>query len=522
MSRYVGSIDQGTTSTRFIVFDSAGNVVTVDQQEFEQIMPKPGWVEHDPVEIWATTKSVIAGAMEKASLSAADFAAVGITNQRETTVVWDRRTGKPLYNALVWMTTHTEELCAELEAKGGKDRFRAKTGLPVATYFSATKIRWILDNVAGARELAESGDALFGNTDSWLVWNLTGGPDGGLHITDVTNASRTQLMDLATLDWDDGLLAEFGIPRSMLPAIRSSSERYGDIVPSAPVPKATGDGAGDARSGVDVLAGVCVAACMGDQQAALFGQTCFDSGEAKNTYGTGCFLLMNTGTSPIPSTRGLLTTVAYKLGDAPAVYALEGSVAIAGALVQWLRDNLEMIKDASEIESIAASVDDNGGCYIVPAFGGLYAPHWRPDARGVFAGLTRFVTRAHVCRAALEAICFQANELFSAMVADSGVELKELKVDGGATVNSLMMQFQSDVLGVPVVRPACPEATAQGAAYAAGLAVGFWNDLEQLRSNWKAEQSFKPTMESKRRDELVSGWNKAVQRSLDWVETSSL
>jgi len=506
MADYVGAIDQGTTSTRFIVFDKQGSIVSVDQQEFDQIMPQPGFVEHDPMQIWSTTQAVVAGALKKASLTPADIAAVGITNQRETTVVWDRRTGKPLCNALVWMSTHTEAICAELEADGGQDRFRAKTGLPIAPYFSGSKIRWVLENVEGARELAERGDALFGNTDAWLLWNLTGGaanPDGAVHATDVTNASRTQLMDLATLQWDEELLAAFDIPRAMLPDIRSSSEVYGAV------------GAGCCGG---ALAGVPLSGIMGDQQAALFGQTCFGVGEAKNTYGTGCFLLMNTGEQAVQSTNGLLTTVAYKLGDAPAVYALEGSVAIAGALIQWLRDNLELIDHASEVEAIAASVPDNGGAYIVPAFGGLYAPHWRADARGVVAGLTRFVTRAHLCRASLEAICFQGRELFGAMASDSGVKLAELKVDGGATANNLMMQFQADILDVPVVRPKCPEATAQGAAYAAGLAVGFWKDLDDVKANYGVERSFTPDMDGATRDKLCNGWDKAVKRSLDWVD----
>ncbi|HXF37350.1 MAG TPA: glycerol kinase GlpK, partial [Actinomycetota bacterium] len=451
MANFAGALDQGTTSTRFMIFDHGGQVVAIDQKEHEQIYPKPGWVEHDPMEIWTRCTEVIEGALAKAGASASDLAAVGVTNQRETTVVWDRKTGKPVYNAIVWQDTRTDVICNELSSDGGQDRFRPATGLPIATYFSGPKIRWILDNVEGARARAEAGDLLFGNIDTWCIWNLTGGPDGGAHVTDVTNASRTMLMNLETLDWDEEILGILGIPRQMLPSIRPSSEAYG-----------TAKGA---------LAGVSVAGDLGDQQAALFGQTCFAVGEAKNTYGTGCFLLLNTGTEAVPSKSGLITGLGYKIGDQPAVYMLEGSIAITGALVQWLRDNLGLIRTSPEIEDLARTVEDNGGVYFVPAFSGLFAPYWRSDARGVIAGLTRYVNKGHLARAVLEATAWQTREVVDAMNADSGVELTSLKVDGGMVYNELLMQFQADVLGVPVIRPTVAETTSLGAAYAAGLAV---------------------------------------------------
>ncbi len=492
MTRYVGAIDQGTTSTRFIVFDAAGQTIAVDQVEHAQIMPQPGWVEHDAGEIWANTQKVIAGALAKGGLTLADLAAVGITNQRETTLLWDKASGEPVHNALVWMDTRTSDLVARLEADSGQDRLRGKTGLPLATYFSGLKLVWLLENVPGARARAEAGELLFGTIDTWLSWKLT-----GLHLTDVTNASRTQLMDLATLDWDADILALMGIPRACLPAIHSSSEVYGTC---------TG-----------VLEGVPLAGLLGDQQAALFGQACLAPGEAKNTYGTGCFMLMNTGEQPSPSTSGLLTTLAYKLGDAPAVYALEGSIPIAGALVQWLRDNLGFIANAAEIEPLAASVPDNGDVYCVPAFSGLYAPHWDDSARGIIAGLTRFATKAHIARAALEAVAFQVREVVEAMARDSGVSLTELRSDGGMVVNELLMQFQADILGVPVVRPKVIETTALGAAYAAGLAVGYWQSTADITANWGIDKRWMPAMEAGRRAELFAKWNKAVERAQGWI-----
>ena len=434
MKRFVGALDQGTSSTRFMVFDHAGRVVAADQKEHSQICPRPGWVEHDPAEIWRRSQEVVRGALARGGLTAEDIVAVGVANQRETTLVWDRSSGQPVYNAIVWQDTRTDRICAGLEAEGGKDRFRAKTGLPVATYFSGPKIKWVLDNVAGARRRAEAGDLLFGNMDSWCTWNLTGGPAGGIHVTDVTNASRTLLMDLRSLQWDDGALDVLGIPRGMLPEILPSSHIYG-----------TAKG---------VLAGVPIASCLGDQQAALFGQTCFSPGEAKNTYGTGNFVLMNTGTTPVPSKAGLITGVGYRIGDEPPAYILEGSIAVTGALVQWLRDNLRMISSASEVEALARSVADNGGVYFVPAFSGLFAPHWRSDARGVICGLTRYATAGHLARAVLEATAWQSREVVDAMTADSGIALSALRVDGGMVGNELLMQFQADVLGVPVVRPA--------------------------------------------------------------------
>lgn len=498
MQGYIGSIDQGTTSTRFIIFDALGEIVALAQTEHQQIMPRPGWVEHDPLEIWTNTRDVIGAALAHANIAVQDLAAVGITNQRETTVLWDRQTGQPVHNALVWMDTRTEQLVAEFEAQGGQDRYRARTGLPLATYFSGLKLSWLLDNVPGARERAERGELLFGNIDTWLAWNLTGGPDGGLHVTDVTNASRTQMMDLHSLDWDEGILAEFGVPRACLPRICSSSEVYGHCN--------------------GVLDGAPLAGILGDQQAALFGQACLAPGEAKNTYGTGCFMLMNTGEKPFPSQAGLLTTLGYKLGDAPAVYALEGSISIAGALVQWLRDNLGLIEHASEIEELAGSVTDNGDVYFVPAFSGLYAPHWDASARGVIAGLTRFAGKGHIARAVLEATAFQTREVLDAMTADSGVAIRELRSDGGMVINELLMQFQSDILGVPVVRPKVVETTALGAAYAAGLAVGYWDSPSQITSNWGEDKRWNPAMDEARRSDLHGKWNKAVARSRDWVD----
>ena len=498
MSKYVGAIDQGTTSTRFIVFDQRGTTVAVDQVEHAQIMPQPGWVEHDASEIWANTQQVVVGALAKAGLTTADLVAVGITNQRETTVLWDKTSGQPVHNALVWMDTRTSDLVAGLERDGGQDRLRGQTGLPLATYFSGLKLTWLLDTIPGARARAEAGELLFGTIDTWLAWNLTGGASGGLHVTDVTNASRTQLMDLETLDWDADILALLRVPRACLPEIRSSSEVYGTC------------------SGV--LAGVPLAGLLGDQQAALFGQACLAPGEAKNTYGTGCFMLMNTGAKPFPSTSGLLTTLAYKLGDAPAVYALEGSIPIAGALVQWLRDNLGLIAHASEIEALAASVPDNGDVYCVPAFSGLYAPHWDDHARGIIAGLTRFATKAHIARAALEAVAFQVREVVDAMTRDSGVAIVELRTDGGMVVNELLMQFQADILGVPVVRPKVIETTALGAAYAAGLATGYWQSTADITANWGVDKRWTPAMGEDRRATLYARWNKAVARSRDWVD----
>lgn len=499
MAKYVGAIDQGTTSTRFMIFDHAGKVIGVDQKEHEQIYPKPGWVEHDPVEIWERTKEVISGAMKKSDVRTEDIEAVGVTNQRETTVVWEKATGKPVYNAIVWQDTRTDQICNKLAEDGGQDRFRKKVGLPLATYFSGPKIKWILENVDGARAKAEKGEILFGNIDTWVIWNLTGGPDGGVHVTDVSNASRTMLMNIETLDWDADMLKVMNIPRAMLPAIKASSEVYGH-----------GKNSG--------LEGVPVAGDLGDQQAALFGQTCYDPGEAKNTYGTGCFMLLNTGTKPIQSKNGLLTTLGYKIGDQPAVYALEGSIAITGALVQWIRDNLEMIETSKDIEPLAKTVEDNGGIYFVPAFSGLFAPYWRNDARGVIVGLTRYINRGHIARAVLEATAYQTREVLDAMNKDSGVDLTALKVDGGMVFNELLMQFQSDILGVPVIRPTVAETTALGAAYAAGLAVGFWAKVDDLRANWGKDKEWKPLMGKDEREKLYKGWKKAVTRTFDWVE----
>jgi len=501
MSQYVLAVDQGTTSTRAIVFDHSGSIVSVGQKEHEQIFPRAGWVEHDPKEISANTRDVINQALAKADLNTGDLAAVGITNQRETAVVWDRNTGEPVYNAIVWQDTRTQAIVEELGALGGgAERYKAKVGLPLATYFSGPKIRWILDNVDGAREKAENGDLLFGNTDTWTLWNLTGGASGGVHATDVTNASRTMLMDLDTLSWDAGIAEEMGVPLSMLPEIRSSSETYGSGGPGG------------------VLKGVPIAGILGDQQAATFGQVCYEPGTAKNTYGTGNFMLLNTGEEKVASENGLLTTVCYKIGDAKPIYALEGSIAITGALVQWLRDNLKIIGSASEIETLAASVEDNGGAYFVPAFSGLFAPYWRADARGALVGLTRFVDRGHLARAVLEATAFQTREVLDAMNADSGVALTELKVDGGMVANELLMQFQADILDVPVVRPKVAETTALGAAYAAGLAVGYWDGLDDLRKNWAEDKRWTPNLDNAERERVYRNWKKAVTKSFDWVD----
>lgn len=503
MSKYVAAIDQGTTSTRCMLFEHSGKVISLAQKEHNQIYPQPGWVEHDPLEIWQRTQEVIREAVAKASLQPGDIAAIGITNQRETTLLWDRRTGKPFYNAVVWQDTRTKEICDELALEGGQDRFRAVCGLPLATYFSGPKIKWLLDNVTGVRAAAERGDALFGNIDTWLIWWLTGGPDSGAHVTDVSNASRTMLMNLHSLDWDNQTLDVFGIPRAVLPRIVSSSDPrpWGYTSPSGPF-------------------GYAIPVCgdLGDQQAALVGQTCFLPGEAKNTYGTGCFMLLNTGTQIVPSNSGLLTTLAYRLGDQPAVYALEGSIAITGALVQWLRDNLGLISSSAEIEPLASSVEDNGGIYFVPAFSGLFAPYWRSDARGVIVGLTRYINKGHIARAALEATAYQTREVLEAMQKDSGVRLTALKVDGGMVYNQLLMQFQADLLGVPVVRPKISETTALGAAYAAGLAVGFWQNLDDLRANWQIDQTWQPRMSDLERRSLYRSWLKAVKRTFNWIK----
>jgi len=499
VASYIGAIDQGTTSTRFTVFDRSGRAVATAQKEHEQIYPKPGWVEHDAEEIWRRTRDVITEAMQQRGLQATDIAAIGIANQRETTVVWNRKTGKPVANVLVWQDTRVSDYVSELARDGGQDRFRAKTGLPLATYFSGLKIRWLLEHVVDVREQAETGEVLFGNIDTFLLWNLTGGPDGGVHVTDVTNASRTQLMNLETLSWDKQLLKEFGVPQEMMPKIRSSSEVYG-------------------LASHEAVKGVPIAGILGDQQAALVGQSCFTPGEAKNTYGTGCFLLMNTGPRAVHSTYGLLTTVAYRLGDQPANYALEGSIAITGALVQWMRDNLGLIRTSSEIEDLARTVEDNGGVYFVPAFSGLYAPHWKDDARGVITGLTRYATKAHLARAVLEATAFQTREVLEAMEKDSGIPLNVLRTDGGMVANDLLMQFQADILDRPVVRPLVTETTSLGASYAAGLAVGFFKNLDDLRSQWSAGHTWKPSMEKQKREEMYRLWKKAVTRSMNWVD----
>ena len=500
MGNYVLAIDQGTTSSRSIIFDKAGSIVSTGQKEHEQIFPKAGWVEHNPKEIWDNTREVIGQALSKANLTRHDIEAIGITNQRETAVVWDKNTGEPVYNAIVWQDTRTQPIVDRLAADGGIERFKAKVGLPLATYFSGTKIVWILENVEGARKKAEAGDLLFGTTDSWVLWNLTGGVDGGVHVTDVTNASRTMFMDLETLQWDDEILAAFDVPKSMLPEIKSSSEVYGTAHTSS------------------LLREVPVAGILGDQQAATFGQAAFDQGEAKNTYGTGNFLIFNTGEEIVHSKNGLLTTLGYKLGDAAPHYALEGSIAVTGSLVQWLRDNLGLIGSAEEIETLAKTVDDNGGAYFVPAFSGLFAPYWRSDARGALVGLTRFVNKGHIARAVLEATAFQTREVIDAVNADSGVPLTEIKVDGGMIANNLLMQFQADILGVPVVRPVVAETTALGAAYAAGLAVGFWSGLDELRKNWQEDSRWTPQMDDDERNRQLRNWKKAVTKTFDWVD----
>ncbi len=497
MAKYVMAVDQGTTSTRAIIFDQGGNIITSAQKEHEQVYPKAGWVEHDPMEIWNTTREVLRGAIDKAEVKESDISALGVTNQRETTVVWNKKTGKPIYNAIVWQDARTDKICNDLTKEGGQDRFREKTGLPLATYFSGPKIKWILDNVEGARSAAERGDAIFGTMDTWVIWNLTGGVDRGAHVTDVTNASRTMLMDLKTLEWDDEILKIMGIPKQMLPAIKPSSD-----------PNIWGY----------TLRKIPVCGALGDQQGAVVGQTCFSVGEAKNTYGTGCFVLLNTGEDIVQSKSGLVTTVNYKMGNTPAVYALEGSIAITGALVQWLRDNLDFFDFSHHIEDYAKKVEDSGGIYIVPAFSGLFAPYWRSDARGVIVGMTRYINKGHICRAALESTAFQTKEVVDAMEKDSGVELKSLKADGGMVVNETIMQFQADILGVPVIRPVVSETTALGSAYAAGLAVGYWDTIEDLRKNWQIDKTWEPGMDSNQRDKLYKGWLKAVERTFDWIE----
>ncbi|RZS91251.1 glycerol kinase [Motilibacter rhizosphaerae] len=503
MADFVGAVDQGTTSTRFMIFDKGGNEIARHQLEHEQILPQQGWVEHNPIEIWERTKTVIGTALGTANLQASDLAALGITNQRETAVVWDRKTGRPYYNAIVWQDTRTDRIASALDRSGKGDVIRQKAGLPPATYFSAGKVQWILENVDGVREAAERGDAIFGNTDSWLLWNLTGGTDGGVHVTDVTNASRTMLMNLETLDWDEELLGLFGIPRSMLPEIKPSS------LPS---------GYGTTRANGPLRGEVPLTGAAGDQQAAMIGQVCFSPGEAKNTYGTGNFLLLNTGEELVRSKNGLLTTVCYQLGDAKPVYALEGSIAVTGSAVQWLRDQLGIIRNAGESESLARQVEDSGGVYFVPAFSGLFAPYWRSDARGAIVGLSRYNTNAHIARATLESICYQTRDVVEAMEQDSGVHLDVLRVDGGITVNELCMQIQADVLGVPVSRPVVAETTALGAAYAAGLAVGFWSSQDDLRQNWNESKRWSPDWSEEQRDTGYQKWKKAVERTLDWVD----
>jgi glycerol kinase len=501
-TKYVAAIDQGTTGTRFMIFDRRGQVVASQYEEHQQIYPQPGWVEHDAGEIWAKTRRVIGGALVTGGVSPDEIAGIGITNQRETAIVWDPKTGEPLCNAVVWQDTRTRDICQALQADGLEDTFRAKAGLPIATYFSGPKITWMLENVPGLRQKAERGEAIFGNVDTWLIWNLTGGPQGGAHVTDVTNASRTMLMDLRSLDWDQELLDILSVPRHMLPQIRPSSDPafYGHTLAHGPLGGA-----------------VPVCGDLGDQQAALFGQACYTPGEAKNTYGTGCFMLLNTGSDVVPSQNGLLTTVAYGLPSG-TTYALEGSIAITGAAVQWLRDNLGLIQDAAESETIAASVQDAAGIYFVPAFSGLFAPYWDMDARGIIVGLTRYVTKAHLVRATLESICYQSRDVLEAMHADSGIQLSALKVDGGATVNNFLMQLQADIVGVPVVRPIVHETTALGAAYAAGLATGVWAGFDELRANWGVDREFAPDWDDARRAAGYRGWKKAVQRTRGWAE----
>jgi len=499
LTRYIGAIDQGTTSSRFIVFDRRSTIVASAQKEHRQSFPQQGWVEHDPIELWQNTREVIGTALAQAGAGLRDLAAVGITNQRETTLLWDRRSGTPLYPAIVWQDTRVGDRVAAYAREGGQDRFRAKTGLPLASYFSALKLQWLLDEIPDARAMAEAGDALFGTIDTWLIWNLTGGAATGAHLTDVTNASRTQLMSLATLDWDRELIEAFRVPRACLPRIVSSSASH-------------------AEARIDELRGVPICGILGDQQAALFGQTCFRPGEAKNTYGTGCFLLMNTGERAVPSNAGLVTTVAYRLADEHPRYALEGSIAVTGALVQWLRDNLRLIERSADIEPLARQVEDNGGVYIVPAFSGLFAPHWKADARGVIAGLTAYANRGHLARAVLEATAYQTRDVLAAMEQDSGRRLGELRVDGGMVANELLMQFQADILDASVVRPRVTETTALGAAYAAGLAVDYWKGCDDLVENWQIEKRWTPGMSPKERDRLYRRWQKAVARSFDWLD----
>ena len=503
MTSYIGALDLGTTSNRFILFNHEGQIAGVDQMEHEQIFPRPGWVEHDPLEIWENTRRVIKGAMGKIGVTGTDIAAIGITNQRETTVVWDKKTGKPYCNAIVWQCTRTDNICNALAEVGGQDRFRRKTGLPIATYFAGPKVKWILDNVPEARSAANQGRALFGTIETWIIWQLTGGPAGGAHVTDVSNASRTLLMDLETLAWDDEILDVMDIPRQMLPRIVPSIDKntWGHTLKEGPLGAA-----------------VPVCGALGDQQAALVGQTCFAVGEAKNTYGTGCFMLLNTGTVPVQSTHGLLTTVGYQISGEKPVYCLEGSIAVAGALVQWLRDNLGLIDSAPEIEALARTVDDNGGAYIVPAFSGLFAPYWRSDARGVIAGLTRYVNKGHLARAVLEANAYQTLDIMDAMKKDSGVDLNSLKVDGGMVANELLMQFQSDLLDVPVIRPTITETTALGAAFAAGLAVEYWASMDDLKKYWSVDKTWQPQMGADVRQAGIRGWQKAVQRTFDWLD----
>jgi glycerol kinase len=503
MGSYIGALDLGTTSNRFIIFDRLGRIVGLDQKEHRQIFPRPGWVEHDPLEIWRNTGDVIRGALAKTGLTGKDIAAIGITNQRETTVVWNKHSGQPYMNAIVWQCTRTDDLCRRLSAEGGQDRFRAKTGLPISTYFSGPKVRWVLDNVDAARSGAQREEALFGTIESWIIWWLTGGTDGGAHVTDVSNASRTMLMDLQTLSWDEEILKIIGIPRSMLPRI---------------VPSIDSETWGTTRFDGPMGAEIPVCGALGDQQAALVGQVCFETGEAKNTYGTGCFLLLNTGTEAVPSSHGMLTTVGYQIRGQKPVYCLEGAIAIAGALVQWLRDNLGFIQQAAEIESLARGVEDNGGAYIVPAFSGLFAPYWRSDARGVIVGLTRYINRHHIARAVLEAVAYQTLDVVEAMRKDSGVSLSNLRVDGGMVANELLMQFQADILGVPVIRPKITETTALGAASAAALASGMVSGVDELKSNWAMDKTWQPQMDAARRQKGIACWKKAVARTLDWVE----
>jgi glycerol kinase len=503
MGAYIGAVDQGTTSSRFIIFDHEGRIVGMDQKEHRQIFPRPGWVEHDPMEIWRNTGDVIRGALAKTGIRGDDLAALGITNQRETTVVWDRETGRPYGNAVVWQCARTHDICRGLIREGGQDRFREQTGLPVSTYFSGPKIKWILDAHPEAREAARRGDALFGTMETWIIWWLTGGPSGGAHVTDVTNASRTMLMNLRTLEWEEEILGILDVPRGCLPRIVPSSDH-----------RTWGPTSEDGPLG----ARVPVCGAVGDQQAALVGQTCFGPGEAKNTYGTGCFLLMHTGHEPVDSTHGLITTLAYQFSGRKPSYCLEGAIAVAGALVQWLRDNLGLIERAPEVEDLASQVEDNGGVYVVPAFSGLLAPYWRPEARGVIAGLTRYANKHHLARAVLEATAYQARDILEAMNKDSSVDLKELRVDGGMVANELLMQFQSDMLNVPVTRPKVAETTCLGAAYAAGIASGYWTGREELRNNWKADKTWTPSMPHDVREDLYRSWKKAVQRSFDWVD----